>query len=300
MKKAIVTGATGFIGKYLMESLCRHGIDVTAIVLPSDENQATLPIGVKMIELDICDILSLPTKIVKQPDSVFYHLAWNGVGGPKRADYTIQTTNVKTSLDAYTVADTLGCKTFITVGTVGEYMAQSAIERNIVSENFVYAASKNYLKQILRIEQSKYKCKAVYATLSGSYGPLDSTMNVINYTVNTLKSGDRATFGKAEQLFDFVYITDVVWALRKLGEFDNPEFHYNVSSGDPKRLCIYLRQIAEKMNALDQLGIGERPDDGTFYFPEWFDCSNLIRDISYAPPLSFEERIRELLRGLQI
>ncbi len=72
---AFVTGATGFLGRHLVEELCRQGWKVTAFCLPSDDS-TLLPAGVTVALGNITDIESLRAGMPPAPDVVF-HLAGN-------------------------------------------------------------------------------------------------------------------------------------------------------------------------------------------------------------------------------
>ena len=50
----LVTGATGFLGRAVVELLTAMGARVTALALPGDPAARTLPEGVKVIEGDVC------------------------------------------------------------------------------------------------------------------------------------------------------------------------------------------------------------------------------------------------------
>ena len=72
MKKALVTGATGFIGGHLVRRLLREGILVRALVRPTS-SVSGLPAEVEIVEGDVGDEQSL-SRAVQGIDTVF-HLA---------------------------------------------------------------------------------------------------------------------------------------------------------------------------------------------------------------------------------
>lgn len=64
MKKAIVTGATGFIGKFLVRELVKQNVEVIAVVRRGTKNLNTInALPVKIVECNIADYHMLPDMI---------------------------------------------------------------------------------------------------------------------------------------------------------------------------------------------------------------------------------------------
>lgn len=294
MKKAIVTGASGFVGRWLVNRLIERSVQVTAIELEGAAGLALLPKS-DLLTVVFCkseDAPNLHEMIQGHEFDVFYNLAWVGAGGPKRADYTIQLNNVKLCLDYYMSAQKLGCKKFVAIGTIGQFMAELSIESNIVSENFIYALSKSFCERLLRIQEDGVDCKVVWTTLTGLYGVGDSTPNLINYTIKSLLGGASPTYGPAAQPFDFIHISDCVEALYLIGFSETQEKSFLIGSGQPRPLKDFLVEIGTIVAPDVAMGIGARPDDGTVYKTEWFDTSALQKETGFAPKFSFSEGIR--------
>lgn len=295
MKKVIVTGAAGFVGRWLVSRLLEHNVHVTAVVLEGSPGLALLPKS-NQLTVVFCkpeDVLKLPEMIPCHGYDVFYNLAWVGAGGPKRADYTIQLNNVKLCLDYYTSAQKLGCKKFVAIGTIGQYMAQLSMERNIVSENFIYALSKSFCESLLRVQGNGAECKIIWATLTGLYGLGDTTPNLVNYTIKSLLDGVSPTYGPALQPFDFIHISDCVEALYLIGLSKTQENSFLIGSGHPRILKDFLAEIGAIVAPEITMGIGVRPDDGTVYKIEWFDTLTLHKETGFVPKISFAEGIRQ-------
>ena len=69
--KALVTGATGFVGSHLAEALRRRGDDVTALVRSPRKAAALGPLGVRLVSGDLNDADSL-ARAVEGQDVVFH------------------------------------------------------------------------------------------------------------------------------------------------------------------------------------------------------------------------------------
>ncbi|HSB55915.1 MAG TPA: NAD-dependent epimerase/dehydratase family protein, partial [Gemmatimonadales bacterium] len=71
--KALVTGATGFVGSHLAEALRRRGDDVTVLVRSPRKAEALAPLGVRFVAGDLHDRDAL-ARAAEGQDEV-YHVA---------------------------------------------------------------------------------------------------------------------------------------------------------------------------------------------------------------------------------
>ena len=71
--KALVTGATGFVGSHLVEALRRRGDEVTALARSPSKAAALAPLGVRVVSGDLHDRAALARAVEGQ--DVVYHVA---------------------------------------------------------------------------------------------------------------------------------------------------------------------------------------------------------------------------------
>jgi putative NADH-flavin reductase len=71
--KALVTGASGFIGSHLLPLLAAQGVNIRAMVQPGQEVSSLARLGVEIVTSDVRDLASLAAA-VDGVDAVF-HLA---------------------------------------------------------------------------------------------------------------------------------------------------------------------------------------------------------------------------------
>ncbi|MGM0467087.1 MAG: NAD-dependent epimerase/dehydratase family protein, partial [Acidobacteriota bacterium] len=117
MKKAIVTGATGFIGSYFVNFLIQKNIEVLAIGRKdyneiSSIRKSKLK-GSKYLKINMSNIESLKDEIAKinwdvGTSCVFFNLAWGGEDRLSDLNIEAQMGNVVKSVEALKVAKTLG------------------------------------------------------------------------------------------------------------------------------------------------------------------------------------------------
>src|SRR4051812_32918756 len=71
--RALVTGATGFVGSHLAEALTRAGFEVTALARSPRKADALTTLGVRVVTGDLHDAAGLDRALAGQ--DVLYHVA---------------------------------------------------------------------------------------------------------------------------------------------------------------------------------------------------------------------------------
>ena len=95
--KALVTGANGFLGSYLVRHLLQQNYEVTAMTRRRDEGLANL--DVEMAHGDVRDFDSVLSACTGQ-DIVFHTAGISGIWGPWKKYYTTNTVGTRNVVDA--------------------------------------------------------------------------------------------------------------------------------------------------------------------------------------------------------
>lgn len=294
MKRAIVTGANGFIGSNLCKKLSAEGCEVIAVVRDksSDITQLRDDKNIKIVFCDMNNYDLLTDKIEPYGFDAFYHLAWRGVFHGDKSDYVLQVDNCKNAVEAAKASKTLKCKKFISTGTMSEFPVDEMIEKKYFAPNFIYAASKSYLYKLLTIFCEQNDINLVWAILANTYGKGNLTGNVISYIMKAKEEGKAAVLGKGDFYYDFVYIKDCVEMLYLLGKTQEKGSFY-VGSGKAKLLREFFVELGEIIGA--ELCIGGTESQTIEYKKEWFDMENTIKTLGYVPRYDFREGIKDMM-----
>ena len=111
--RALVTGATGFVGSHLTEALRRQGDDVTALARSARKAEALAPLGVRVVAGDLHDPAAL-TRAVEGQD-VIYHVA--GVVAA-RSEVDFLTANRDGTANLVAAAERVGQPRFVLVSSM--------------------------------------------------------------------------------------------------------------------------------------------------------------------------------------
>ncbi len=301
MKKAIVTGGDGFVGMNLTNGLLKDGIEVYAIVYPGHNvyegrNDANLHI----VEIDLNQVLDHVEEFPMDID-VLYHFAWMGVRPELRNDLDVQIGNIDMSLDCMRLAIELGIKKIVFPGSTNEYLyyGKPLNKYALPSPNNAYGAAKIALRYLCQDFASRNNIEFVYAIIAGIYAADRRDNNVIFYTIDKLLHKEKPSLTALEQLWDYVYIDDVVSALKLIGHHGKNQAVYAIGHGDNWELNNYIRIIHEMIDPSLPLGIGEVPYDTDILPCSCIDLTDIRNDCGFEPQVSFEEGISKVIEKLK-
>lgn len=297
MKRVIVTGANGFIGSSLIKKLIEKDIEVIAVDLSFANSR--LPESNLIVKVESGVDNSLAEKLLAGEYDAFYHLAWRGVNGAEKADPIIQLANIQMAINCANVCKQLGVKKLLCAGTVAENATFSLPYLNQTSGGMMYGVAKHACNLIIENYCKNISLPFVWMQFSNIYGVGNKTGNLVSYTLGELMAGKEATFGPAQQPYDFIYIDDLIEATYCLGGNDTPKSFYYIGSGTPRKLADYLVRIGELAGYANKVGIGVRADDGIKYTMEMFDNSDLVSTIGEYATTPFDEGILKTIEWLK-
>lgn len=135
MKKVVITGATGMIGRTLIEYLLEKNIEILAIIRENSKRGEKLPKHekLKVVECNLENLYKLDN--IEEKYDTFFHFAWEGTFGENRNDAYMQTINIKYTLDSVKLAKKLGCNTFIGAGSQAEYGRVEGVITETTAQN---------------------------------------------------------------------------------------------------------------------------------------------------------------------
>ena len=302
MKTAVVTGANGFLGSYVVQTLCQKNYIVYAIVRGKESNVSNISNkNVRIIYCDIFEIDRLPDIIQERCFDSFYHLAWCGSSGISREDYILQINNAAASAKSIDVAKNLGCKRFIGTGSVAELMYRDYLHLDNCQPNMVacYAIGKIAAEYICRCIATKKEIEFVWGYLSNIYGIGDMTNNFVNYLLESYLNGKEPILTAGEQKADFTYVSDIAKGIVSLGEEGLSGHSYYVGYANPKALKEYVFTIRNAVNPQIPSGLGKKEFYGLSPCFEKIDIKKLENDTSFHPVIGFEQGIQLTLEWIK-
>ena len=294
MKKALVTGANGFVGTWICKELTSNNVEVYAVIKDENENVeniVNLP-GLNIVYCQLSEIPDLPEKIAARDIDVFYHLAWVGSAGSLRGDYNVQLENVTYTCDAVKACHAINCPRFVFSSSIMEHECAKAMQTTIpVGRGNIYSVAKiaaNYMAKILSFDLD---IEYISAVISNIYGPGETSPRLINTTIRKMLNGEKTSFTAGTQMYDFIYASDAAKAFYKVGLSGKSNKSYYIGSLFPRPLKDFLMEIHNCMDVRHELGLGEIPFEGISLAYDEFDIYELREDTGFIPEMDFTQGI---------
>ena len=304
MNRAVITGGTGFIGLWLVKELLMHDIEVIVLARDPDTTKFDSLEGTHLLRIiQYHSIEYEKLKNAAEPVDVFYHLAWAGVSSSQKNDGQLQLENVRFSMEMMEYAKEIGAKRFLGMGTVAEYaFSENTVEANGSRQtpNDMYGAAKTSAHYMLEAYARILKLSFNWIVLPSTFGEGRRDDNIITYTVTMLLKGQRPQYGMLTQMWDFLYVGEVVRALRLIGERGCAGKTYGIGSGVYRQLKDYIIKIRDIINPALELGIGEIPSLTDKAFSSCVNIYELAKDTGFEPQITFEEGIRRTISYYKI
>ena len=302
MQKVVITGGTGFIGSWLVEEMLEQSIEVIMLVRDASRCSVATREGVDVVVYYSEEYERL--KEQKEPIDAFYHLGWGGVATQDKNDCQLQMNNISFSMEMLEYAYEIGAAKFIGIGTVAEYsFCENIMDVNAKqTPNDMYGAAKTAVHYLMETRARILGLPFIWTVIPSTFGEGRRDNNIITYTILSLLRGDVPEYGYLTQMWDFLYVKEVVRALRYIGKKGLAGKTYAIGSGVFKPLKDYIMMIRDIINPDLELGIGVKPELSEKVFSSCVSIYDLTKDTGFVPEISFEEGIRktiEYYRNLQ-
>ncbi|WP_437806291.1 NAD-dependent epimerase/dehydratase family protein [Sorangium sp. So ce1078] len=269
--RAVVTGATGFIGSALVRRLLAGGCDVVATSPARSSGWARLSRlspGQRLRQLPLERLTrdALLDAVGGEPPDAVFHLASAGVNPRERAPAALVEGNVGALVAALEAAQSWGGTRVVFTGSCSEYSA--AIEGQLVDEGAprapseLYGAAKAAAHDYGRAVARALSVPLVTLRLFGVYGPGEAPYRLIPYLAARLRARERVDLTPGTQLRDLTFVDDVVEALLLGATTAGLELGaaYNVCSGRPTSVREVCLEVARQLGAPESLlDFGARP-----------------------------------------
>lgn len=292
--KYLISGCTGCIGFSLIKKLNLEHNSVSVILNPGSTRNSIVEnlsnLSVYHIELG----QYLDADIIGNYD-VFIHMAWSG--GSVRDDFERNQFSSFATVEALTLAERLGCKKFISVGSQAEY----GITREVINETtrclpineFGIAKLNTYYR--LHERATKLDIETTWLRVLSAYGPSDRSTSMIMNTVHNLLNGRDVKLSDCTQKWDFLHADDIADAIIGLSQTLGTKDLYVIGSDENLELKSYVREIFSEFCVNEEKILGRiKIDEGSLVQLQ-SDSSELRRDIGWSPKITFSEGIQSLI-----
>ena len=306
MKKALVIGAAGFVGKYLIRHLNEDlGYEVCATKLSHERIDG---VSAELFDLDILSKENITELLfMLRPDEVYHLAAQSSVsvawGNPQ---LTIDV-NIKGAVNLMDALRELFYKPRVVIVGSGEEYGHirpedtPIREETILKPGNIYAATKACQNMIGRIYADAYDLDLVMVRAFNHIGPGQSPIFVVSdfcRQVAEIENGKKDPVmyvGNLSARRDFTDVRDVVRAYALLAQLGVKGETYNVGSGH----AYQIREILDKIISRSDTEIRVETDPAKIRPVDVpvieADISKLHAATGWKPEISLEQTIEEVL-----
>ena len=258
--KVLVTGATGFVGRHLVQALLARGCEVRAVARNA-ETAANLP-WINAVEFVAADIhaADLDVSALTAGIDALVHLAWPGLPNYQAlfhfehnlmADYRF----IKGAVEA-------GVAQVLVTGTCFEYGMQSGplSEQTAPQPGNPYGLAKNTLRLFLENLQRLQPFTLQWARLFYLHGEGQNPNSLLAALDRAIDAGeDSFNMSAGEQLRDYLAIETAAGYLAAIVQHREFDGVINCASGRPVSVRALVEQRVRERGASIRLNLGHYP-----------------------------------------
>jgi nucleoside-diphosphate-sugar epimerase len=294
LKRIVVTGATGFIGRHCLPLLEKNDYEIHAFStkpqMVAENNH------IYSHTVDLFDRKRLKAVMTELKPSHLLHLAWYVETG-KFFNSPNNFRWVQASLDLLMNFLECGGRRAAVAGSCAEYdwRYSYCIEKiTPLKPNTVYGACKNALQEMFDQLVDKSELSGVWGRIFFLYGPYEHPARLVSSVIRSLLSGKTADCSHGNQIRDFLYVKDVADSFVSLLESD-VKGPVNIVSGKPRRLKKIILKIAEKLKRHDLIRLGALETPA--HEPDLLvgDTERLFNEVGWHPKYSLDQGLEETI-----
>lgn len=269
--KILISGATGFLGKYVLKELSLTGHEVILLVR---SRASMIEVNQDYPEFSFYELDYLNGLETFTPDSsfdVFLNLAWGNLDDFQSSHHLNLELPAQKNLLGWAIS--AGIKSIVSVGTCLEYsnLQGELNENSPCGSEIPYAMAKNQLREFLREQCSLSRFDLTWVRLFYFYGPGQQDRTLFGQLVNAVRQKHKVfnALSQGFQELDYMHVEDVAKSLVRILLTRQSHGEVNICSGQPRTLREIANQWIRDFEWDVQISWGSQESREYESFPFW-------------------------------
>jgi CDP-paratose synthetase len=266
MKKILITGATGFVGRHLLRQFADtlNGVEILTVNRSVEKAQTLFPYSqCRHVSIDDCQSI-----VDFNPDIVIHLATLSTSRNDAEIIKPMLEANLEFGLRLLSILSACRrMKLFVNVGSFAEYRHGDARQ----NAAYLYTATKSAFRHFVDYYSSLNNFKYITAVPYTIYGEGDTAKKIMDYIRESLDSPTPVRMTRGEQILDFIHVDDVARFFVKTVEnfhtiektlASGSEFFLGTGTGVSIRNLAKMIEIAENKTCnIEWGGLPYRPLD---------------------------------------
>lgn len=290
MKRAIVTGATGFIGRFAVRALLARGYEVHALSRTASGGEQ----GVHSHRVDLIAGHDVERVLKDVQATHLLHLAWCA----EPPSYWISPENLKWVQASLGLLDRFwetGGQRVVAAGTCAEYdWSYGYCVENVTPTNptSLYGVSKDCAQRLQGAYCVQRGLSSAWGRVFHLYGPGEHSARLVPTLIAGLLQGQAVPCSHGNQIRDYLHVSDVASAFAALldSEVQGP---VNIGSGRPLLLRNLIGKVAEIIGRDDLVRLGALPSPEHEPHVLIASTERLEKEVSWKPAFEIDQGIAD-------
>jgi nucleoside-diphosphate-sugar epimerase len=304
LKNVILTGATGFIGRYLLKQLIEDGFYVTTLIRSKDKEKELLEFLRRDNDFTEDKLTFIEASLEEIENIVFpeknyfawIQLAWGGVNRDEINNEKVHKKNYDYSIKCLHKAKELNCEKFIEAGSRAECGNEDSTIPEAMSGNplNVYGKYKRLFYEFAFDFCKNNNIEYLHLRLFAVTGPGDHPWSLVSECCRRFCDNEPMHFGSCEQMWNYLDVRDVariiVSLLDKYNYSLNDNCIINVANLNSKQLKEYIYSIYELTQSASELAFSDK---------KGFDSNPIVDKLidfyDFSTNYIFKDTIKDIL-----
>lgn len=257
MKRVLVTGGTGLIGRHVLTPLARRGFEIHVV---SRKPPRSTHESVHWYAADLLDAGQTQPLLMQVMPTHLLHLAWYTAHG-RFWDAAENLDWVAASVSLLRHFEAAGGQRAVLAGTCAEFdwSGDCCAEGTPLRPRSLYGKSKNALRTLLEAWAPGAGINAAWGRIFFTFGPGEHPDRVVPSVARALVAGEHVDCTSGDQVRDLLYVEDLAEAFAALVASD-AEGTFDLGSGEPIRLGEVISRLGHLAGRSELIHFGRLPD----------------------------------------